>query len=225
MKDVEDSRPFALVGLRGHGADNRAGTVQAVGTATINFIPNQAQFNVGVVTQGATAQAAAQQNATLSTTVQNALQGVLGTNGNIQTVSYSVWPQYSNWSTPVITGYTASNTVQVTTYNLSIIGTLIDTATSAGANNIGGVSFGLQDPNPYIQQALTAAGKQALSFAAAIAAGLGGTVGKVVSAVQGSSYTPVNVPSPVAGTSATTPIQSGSVSVSANVTVVVQLLQ
>jgi uncharacterized protein len=201
------------------------GTVQAIGTATVNFNPNQAQFTVGVVTQGATAQAAAQQNATLSTTVQNALKGVLGTNGNIQTVSYYVSPQYSNGQTPVITGFTASNTVQVTTYNLNIIGTLIDTATSAGANNIGGVSFGLQDPNPFIQQALTAAGKQALSFAAAIAAGVGGTLGKVVSVVQGSSYTPVNNPTPVAGTGATTPIQSGSVSVSANVTVVVQLSQ
>jgi len=202
-----------------------AGTVQAVGSATINFNPNQAQFTVGVVTQGTTAQAAAQQNATLSTTVQNALKGVLGANGNIQTISYSVGPQYSNAPTPAITGYTASNTVQVTTYNLSIIGTLIDTATSAGANNIGGVSFGLQNPDPLIQQALTAAGKQALALAAAIAAGVGGTAGKVVSAVEGSSYTPVNVPGPVAGSGATTPIQSGSVSVSANVTVIVQLIQ
>ena len=203
------------------------GTVQAVGSATINFNPNQAQFTVGVITQGTTAQDAAQQNATLSTTVQNALKGVLGTNGNIQTISYSVGPRYSNSPTPVVIGFTASNTVQVTTYNLSIIGTLIDTATSAGANNIGGVSFGLQNSDQFIQQALTAAGKQALTRAAAIAAGVGGTAGKVVSAVQGSSYTPVTINGPVAGAGAgdTTPIQRGSVSVSANVTVIVQLVQ
>lgn len=201
------------------------GTVQAVGSATIFFTPNQAQFTVGVVTQGATAQDAAQRNATLSTTVQNALKSALGTNGNIQTTSYSVEPRSSNAPAPVIVGYTATNTVLVTTYDLSIIGSLIDTATQAGANNIGGVSFGLQNPDPYIQQALTAAGKQALARAGAIAAGVGGTAGKVISAVQGSSYTPVIGANPVAGAGDTTPIQSGSVSVSANVTVVVQLGQ
>src|SRR5258708_7577892 len=120
------------------------GTIQAVGSASIFFNPNQAQFTVGVVTQGTTAQDAAQQNATLSTTVQNALKAALGTNGTVQTSSYFVGPRYSNVSPPTIIGYTASNTVLVTTYNLSIIGILIDTATKAGANNIGGVSFGLQ---------------------------------------------------------------------------------
>jgi uncharacterized protein len=201
------------------------GTIQAVGSATINFTPNQAQFTVGVVTQGTTAQDAAQQNATLSTTVQNALKAALGTNGNIQTVGYSVGPRFNNGNPPTIIGYTASNTVLVTTFNLSIIGSLIDTATHAGANNVGGVSFGLQNPDPFVQQALAAAGKQALARASAIAQGVGGTAGKVVSATQGSSYTPVQINGPVAAAGDSTPIQTGSVSVSANVTVVVQLVQ
>lgn len=199
------------------------GTIQAMGSATINFTPNQAQFTIGVVTQGSTAQDAAAQNAALSTTVQNALKAALGANGNIQTISYSVTPRYSNQPTPSIIGYTASNTVEVTTFNLSNIGTLIDTATQAGANNVGGVSFGLQNPDPFIQQALTAAGKQALAYAASIAAGVGGKVGAVRTASQGSSY----LPSPVAGvgaTAATTPIQPGSVSVSATVTITAQLI-
>ena len=132
-------------------------------------------------------------------------------------------PRYSSQQTPSIIGYTASNTVEVTTFNLSNIGTLIDTATQAGANNVGGVSFGLQNPDPFVQQALTAAGKQALAYAASIAAGVGGKVGAVRTASQGSSY----LPSPVAGvgaTAATTPIQPGSVSVSATVTITAQLI-
>lgn len=200
------------------------GTVQAMGSATVNFTPNQAQFTVGVVTQGATAQDAAQQNATLSTTVQNALKTALGSNGNIQTISYSVTPRYNNQPTPSIVGYTASNTVLVTTFNLSNIGSLIDTANTAGANNIGGVTFGLQNPDPYIQQALTQAGKEALAYASSIAAGVGGKIGSVISASQGSSYTPIVSTAPGA-TGTTTPIQPGSVSVSATVTVTVQLLQ
>src|SRR5437868_3723014 len=105
-----------------------APTVQANGSATITAKPDQAQVDVGVVTNGATAQDASQQNATLSNTVQAALKQVLGAAGTMQTVNYSVSPRYS--TTPgqpsVIIGYTASNTVRVTTTDLSQVGALID---------------------------------------------------------------------------------------------------
>jgi len=72
-----------------------------------------------------------------------------------------------------------------------------------------------------MQQALAAASKQALTNAGAIASGLGGKTGAVISAQQSSAYTPVLA---VAGaTAATTPVQTGPVSVSATVTVTVQL--
>ncbi len=201
-----------------------SGTVQANGSATVSANPDQATLAVGVVTQGATAQDAAQQNATLSTTVQNAIQSVLGTNGTVQTISYSVTPRYNNAQPAAIIGYTASNTVLVTMYDLSKIGSLIDTANQAGANNVGGVTFGLRNNEPFVQQALGQAAKQALAHAAAIAAGLGGKTGAVVSAQEGVSYGPVGVAGPTGGGS-TTPIQTGQVTVTASVTVNVQLLQ
>jgi uncharacterized protein YggE len=205
-------------------AQTSPGTIQATGNATITFTPDQAQFTVSVITQSTTAQDAAAQNATLSTTVQNALKAALGANGNLQTVGYSVTPRYSNGSTPTLIGYTASNTVQVTTYNLSNVGTLIDTAVQAGGSNISGISFGLQNPDPMTGQALTAAGKQALAYLDAIAAGIGGKRGPVVSAAEGYSYTPGIVAGAPTAT-ASTPIQVGTVSVSASVTVTAQLSQ
>jgi uncharacterized protein YggE len=206
-------------------AQTTPGTVQATGTATINVTPDQAQLSVGVVTQGATAQEAGALNATLANTVQNALKSILGLNGTIQTVGYSVYPRYSNGNTPTIIGYTASNTVQVTTNNLSNnnLGALLDAATIAGANSVSGVTFGLQNPDPFLQQALTAATKQALGHANAIAGGLGLRTGAVVSALEGSSYTPVTAG--IAPTTASTPIQTGTVGVSATVTVSVALVQ
>jgi hypothetical protein len=205
-------------------AQTTPGSVQATGTATINVTPDQAQLSVGVVTQGATAQEAGTLNATQSTAVQNALKLVLGLSGTVQTTGYSVYPRYNNGNTPVIIGYTASNTVQVTTTNLAIVGNLIDTANQAGANNVSGVTFGLQNPDPFLQQALTAATKQALAHTAAIATGLVGLrTGTVLAAVEGSSYTPVI--SGITPTTASTPIQTGTVGVSATVTVSVALVQ
>jgi uncharacterized protein len=194
-------------------------TIEAQGTATIAANPDQAQINVSVITNGATAQAAAQANATTSTAVQNALKA-LNPAPTIQTVGYSVYPQYTG--AQVLTGYTATNTIQVTTLDLSSIGSLIDTANQAGANSVGGITFGLQNPDPFKQQALTQASKQAKAHADAIAAGLGGKTGAVVSGVEGSTFTPV-----YAGVAAatTTPIQTGQVSVTANVTITFQFAQ
>jgi len=61
------------------------------------------------------------------------------------------------------------------------------------------------------------------SKAVAIAAGLGLRTGSVVSAVEGSTYTPVTAG--LTPTTASTPIQTGTVGVSANVTVTVALVQ
>ena len=63
-------------------------SVQANGSATLTAKPDQAQLDVGVVTNGTTAQDASQQNASLSNTVQAALSRMLGSAGMLQTVSY-----------------------------------------------------------------------------------------------------------------------------------------
>jgi uncharacterized protein YggE len=214
--------PLCATGLLGQNSQH---AIQATGSATIPVNPDQAKLAVGVVTQGATAQDAGQQNATLTTTVLNALKGVLGTAGSIQTISYSISPRYSTTQgqPSVIIGYTASNTVEVTTTDLSIIGRLIDTANQAGANSVGNLSFGLQNPEPYVEQALGQAAKQAQAHANAIATGLGAKTGVVMAAQEGSSVTPILAGGALAATS--TPILTGTVSVSANVTISVQLIQ
>jgi len=206
-------------------AQTTAASVQATGTATIYVQPDQAQLSVSVTTQGPTATAAGQQNANVTVAVTKAVTSVLGSNGTIQTVSYSVYPQYSNTAQlSTIVGYSATNSFQVTMTDLTLIGIVIDTANQAGATSVGNLTLGLQNPEPSLQQALAAASKQALANAGAIASGLGRTTGAVISAQQASAYTPVLAVA-VSGSApgATTPVQTGPVSVSATVTVTVQL--
>ena len=205
-------------------AQTTPGTVQATGNANLSVKPDQATLDVSIITQATTAQQAADQNAAQATTVINALKQALGVSGSVQTVSYNVYPRYSNAAgqQDVVVGYTASNTVRVTTNDLTRVGTLIDTANQAGASSVGSLSFGLQDQEPYKLQALSAAAKQALTHAAAIATGLGDKTGSVVSAQEGVGVSPV-----VTGvaSASSTPIQTGTVTVSATVTITVQLLQ
>src|SRR5580692_1601360 len=155
-------------------AQTTTASVQATGTATIYVQPDQAQLTISVTTQGATATAAGQQNANITVAVTKAITSVLGSSGTLQTVSYSVYPQYGiGAQSSAIVGYSATNSFQVTLSDLTLIGSVIDTANQAGATSVGNLTLGLQNPAPALQQALAAASKLALANAGAIVSGLG----------------------------------------------------
>ena len=213
------------VSLAGAQTQPTPGSIEASGSATITAQPDMASINVGVITQAATAQDAADQNAAAADAMIKALQAVLGNNGTIQTVFYSLDARFNTPPNqpPVLIGYTANNTVQVKTTNISLVGKLIDTATAAHSNSISGPAFGLQNPEPQKLQALAAAAAQAMTHAAAIAKGIGATTGRVITAQEGATVTPLLM-STAGGAASGTPIQNGTVTVSATVTVMVALI-
>ena len=198
--------------------------IQAVGTASITIKPDQARITVGVRTSAATAQDAASQNATQVDAVIKAVTQLIGSKGSLKTVSYSISPDYRtvNQQSQLV-GYIVTNSLEVSVNDLSLIGPVIDVSVQAGANSVGSPTFTLQDPQPVRQQALSAAAKQARADADAIAAGLGGKTGAVISAQEGATYTPVNSNSLTATAGVATPVQPGALEISATVTIVVEL--
>jgi len=202
-------------------------SVTATGNATISATPDKAMLDLGVTTQASTAQAAATQNATQVSSVIAALEGVLGATASIKTVSYSLTPVYNNTyvnQNPTIVGYSATNIVEATITDLTLIGKSIDASIAAGANNVNGITFGLQNPDPVTAQALKAAAASALTQAGAIASGLNVTLGGVLQANQVVTYTPVYVGIANAG-AASTPVQPGNLQIQASVTVQVAISQ
>jgi len=202
----------------------RPASITAAGQASVSGSPDLARVDIGVVTQAPTAQGATAQNATQAGTVITALQGLLGSNASIKTVSYSVSPVYNNppnGQNAGIVAYMVTNIVEVTLTDLTQTGKVIDTAIQSGANQVQGISFDLQDRTPLVTQALKTASASALAQASAIAAGLNVHTGAVLHASES-----VNSPGPVfAGISAaqTTPIQTGLIVVQASVTVEVAI--
>jgi len=201
--------------------------VVATGDATVSVQPDQAKVQFSVVTQATTAQVAAAQNATVVTAVLNALKSALGSAVEVKTLSYSLSPNYSNprdGSQPMIIGYTASNTVEATLSDLSVIGKAIDTGIQAGANRVNALQFGIKDDQPVRQQALKAATQQAKLHADAMASGLGLKTGAAISIQEGSSVTIQPLRTGVAATAApSTPVETGLVDVRATVTLQVEL--
>src|SRR2546421_10214314 len=115
--------------------------ISASGHATISVKPDQAKVDIGVITRAVTAQDATAQNATQVESVLAQLRTVLGPKAEIQTIGYSLSPnyQYPQGAPPVLTGYTASNTVEVAINDLSLIGRAIDAASQSGANSVQGL--------------------------------------------------------------------------------------
>jgi uncharacterized protein len=205
----------------------RQPSVRASGEASVFALPDQVRIDVTVTTQGKTAQDAASQNASQLAAVTSALVQILGANADIKTINYFVGPNYQyppNGGTPILIGYTASNTIEVTLGMISMAGAVIDTAAQAGATTVGGLRFTLKDPEPQRLQALSLATLQARSHAEAMANALGAKVGAVITVQEGAQVRLQPLVGVAADARSTpTSIQPGMIEVQASVVLEAQL--
>ena len=232
-------RSFALIALAAvispaafpQGHPDARPVVRATGEASVTATPDRATVQIGVVTQSASAQAAAAANAKELESVLAQLRKALGPTGELKTVAYSVNPNYRYQpnAAPVITGYTASNTIQLITDDLSRLGRIIDAASQAGANNIQSLQFGLKDENPVRAQALREAARQARANAEAMAAALNLKVVRVLEVIEsGGGPRPVReamFAKAAAMAVPSTPVEAGTVEVRATVSVALEVAQ
>ncbi len=201
--------------------------VRAFGQSTVSVKPDLARVEFSIVTQASTAQDASSQNATRTSNVLSQLQTLLGPNADIQTAAYSMTPNYNyppGGGTPTLIGYTVSNTIRVTTSDLTITGKIIDTGIQAGANQVSGLQFGLKDDQPVRAQALRLATAQAKAHADAMAAGAGLRSGGFRSIEEGIAVRSGILPAAGATAATTTPIVTGLVDIEATVTIEVDLV-
>lgn len=205
-------------------------SIRVTGDASVTVKPDQAEISIGVVTQAQTAQAAASQNAQKQDAIISQLRKALGSSAEIKTISYSLAPSYrypKEGGQPTISGYTASNTVQVRTTNLEQVGKVIDLATESGANNIQALRFTLKDELSARIQALQEASTKARAKAQAIASALGLKIQRILRVEEGGSIIRPMVEMETLGAmraqAAPTPIEAGSIDVRATVTLTVEV--
>ena len=192
--------------------------VRATGEATVSAKPDQVQLSASVTTQASTAQEAADTNANQMSNLLQQLRALLGDNGEIKSTGYSVSQQQRSQvgSNTIIISYYATNSISVILFDISIAGKVIDLAAQSGATGISGLNFGLKDPSPLRREALKQATQQARIKADAIASGVNMKVTNVV-ALEESGSVSVRSPSLGLAVSASTPVVSGLVDVSASV--------
>ncbi|HSM77258.1 MAG TPA: SIMPL domain-containing protein [Bryobacteraceae bacterium] len=198
--------------------------VRASGEATVTVKPDRAEIDIGVVTEARSAQEAAASNARGTAAVLEKIKGLVAAAGSVRTVNYSLSPKYTypQNAAPVIEGYTATNTVQVTADDLDLVGKLIDASTGAGSNSINGIRFTLKNDQAVRAEALRQAAQAAKANAEAIAQSLGLQVTGIVSAESegASGVVPLRQPMMMmAKAAAPTPVEAGTIEIHASVTV------
>lgn len=128
-------------GSQGNSQQNAEHTISMSGYAEQKVVPDTASISIGVVTQATTANGSSSENAAIMNAVVNELKAIGLEDKEMQTSYVSVSPEYNYTGGRTITGYSASNNVQITTTKLDKINEIIDKSAAAGANQIGSLSF------------------------------------------------------------------------------------
>ncbi len=211
-------------------------TVSAEGRSTRT--PDLAVFSAGVTTQGVTAREALSANSQAMSQVIAALRKAGIAERDIQTSNLNLNPVYAqprrlqdgNYEEGPqrITGYQVSNTVNVRQRKLDQYGTVIDTLVSAGANQVNGPSFQVENSDAALDEARVAAMKAARARGNLYAQAAGLKVLRVISISESGGYyqpQPMVMMARMSADSAppAPPVAAGEMQMTANVTVQFEL--
>jgi uncharacterized protein YggE len=206
-------------------------TITIEGEGKVNAKPDLGLVNLGVYLEG-TDLAMLQRQHTLKVNAINAALKEIGiADKDIQTSNYSISPKmdYKDGASKIV-GYAISQSVSVKIRNLEKIGDVLAKAGPLGANQVGGVSFTIDEPSELKQQAREKALSDAKKKAEALASQLDVGLGHVVSFSESSGggnipmYRTMATDAVMAPAAAPAPdIQAGSLDVVSNVSVTFEI--
>ncbi len=213
--------------IAGFAADPAQITV--TGEGRVEARPDMATVTLGVVTQGATAAEAMAGNSIQLAAVLEQLRAGGIEERDIQTSGLSLnanWTQTEADPVPRISGYQASNMLTVRVRALDTLGAVLDKTISDGANTFNGLTFGLSDPEPAMNEARKRAVADAMARAKLLTAAAGLTLGPVISITEGGGYGgPVPMFKMESDAAAAVPVAAGEISSTASVTMVFALVE
>lgn len=186
-------------------------------TESVKVVPDIASITLGVSTQGASADAAQQQNSTTANAVLDAVKQQGIPDENIQTSNINVYQDYTDPSL-----YNVEVTYTIKVAPIENVGKVIDSAIAAGANITYSLSFDIEDRDGAYMQALEKAMSSVSDKAQKMAEAGGLSIDRVLLVQEsGSNYYPMadNAMMKVAGeASDAISVVPGQLEISATVT-------
>ncbi len=199
-------------------------------TESVEAAPDVATVGTGVQTRAPTAAQAMRDNAAKTEKLIAALAKAGIAKKDIQTSGINLNAQYdySNRNNgegqPRFLGYEASNQLTVKLRDVKQVGSLLDAMVAAGATNVNGPSFSIEDPSPLHQQARGTALKTAKAQADFYAQAAGYSSARLLSIAESNSggrpaEIMVTASRFKADAAPSTPVEPGQVSASVTLTV------
>ena len=224
---------FAAGALDGSRISAQGGTsapppqIVTSGHGEMRLSPDQATLFISVETRGATAAAAASDNAARQRATLDALHGLRLPKAMFSTAGYNVGPEYNRapGKEPRVLDYVARNTIRAELHQMEQVGRAIDAALGAGATTVADVQFSVTNADSGRRAALTNAVTQARDNAEAMAHAAGGTLGPLIDLTSNGipMFRPMMAMAQarVAGAAMAdvpTPVDAGDITITANVT-------
>jgi uncharacterized protein len=153
------------------------------GTGRVTLVPDKATINVGVRTEADEVKDALNGNTAQANAISRVLQDLGIAEEDIQTSNFNIYPsERYNPMTGQVEGkyFVVENTVNVTVRDLSSLGDVLSSVVDAGANNIYGINFDIEDRDEAVAEARKLAIEDAKAKAEAIAAEAGVSLGDLI---------------------------------------------
>ena len=201
-------------------------SITMAGTGRVALTPDIATLTLGVdIARPELTAAQTEASATMEDVIQTLRDGGVDEQ-DIQTASYAIYTErdYSKTNQP-ITGFHVVHTVSVTVRDIDSAGTLLQATIDAGANNVQGVSFGLEDNQAAVTRARELAVADARATAESLANLTSTRLGRIIDITESTSaVAPVDRDAgAVAGDGGAVPINPGQTEVSVVVTITWEL--
>ncbi|MFZ2073883.1 MAG: SIMPL domain-containing protein [Methanoregula sp.] len=222
---------MALIGCASAVDSTNDHVIQVSGTGSVTGTPDRVHISFAVETDNPDVKIAQANNAVAMNNVVDALAASGIPPGQMKTTDYSITPVYQTDNNGVFSNtiktYQVTNALQVTLRDTNTTGQVIDTAVAAGANQVNSIQFMLSDEQAQAlrSQALSKAIANARADADTAAAALNVTITGTQTADISQGYTPVlygtydTLAASSKAAAAPTPIQSGDITVTAQVSV------
>ena len=200
-------------------------------TGKVERAPDIAFITTGVRVEAPTARDAMRNNAERMSNVVEVLKEAGVEPRDVQTSNLNLSPKYEYRSNqaPRLIGYTASNAVTIKVRDLDNLGATLDALVNAGANEINGIRFALDNPEAAMREARLQAMQAAEARAELYATSAGMSVRRLVTLNESGGW---NQPQPQMmmaraamdmAESAPTPIEGGSVGYSVTLSLTYEL--
>lgn len=162
---------------------SRTNELAVVGEGKIDIVPDTAYVNAGIsVNNAATVDVAKKSIDDINNKILDGVKKLGIKKEDLKTTNYSINPNYDK----KIQSYDGNASISIKAKNIAIVPQIIEAVTKAGANQVGGVEYTVNDPNSFREQVRDKAIQNAKDEAQKLAKTLGIRLGKITNIVESS---------------------------------------